>query len=144
MKRFLDPLVVMPLADGVQWALQTRFRFYSYVLARWIEVPARFVVDFASIPRALWNLLPPWQRYGAASVIHDHLYWEQDCTREQADDVLREAMEVLGVPDFEIGVIYNGVRLGGQVAWEQNQARKASGATRMASTEANPPYASVA
>lgn len=144
MRRFLDELSVTPLADGVQWRLNSQFRFWSETLGRMVVVPARFIVDFASIPRVLWAVLPPWARYGAAAVIHDWLCWSQECTREQADAVLREAMDVLAVPELDIAVIYEGVRLGGQAAWDANAELKASGYSRMASTEASPPYASAA
>jgi len=50
-------------------------------------VPAGFVTDFASTPRALWSVIPPTGRYQLAAVVHDFLYWDQGCTREQADTV---------------------------------------------------------
>lgn len=39
-----------------------------------IRVPAGFVTDFASIPRAFWVVLPPTGKYGKAAVVHDYLY----------------------------------------------------------------------
>jgi Protein of unknown function (DUF1353) len=60
----------------------------SYV----IVVPAGFVTDFASTRRAIWAVLPPVGRYQLAAVVHDFLYWDQGCTREQADTLLWVAM----------------------------------------------------
>lgn len=144
MRKFLDELQFTPLADGQRFRLNSRFRFWSDVLKEMVEVPARFVTDLASIPRPLWSILPPWERYGPAAVLHDWLYWQQDCERDEADQVLREAMDVLSVDVVAVAKIYAGVRLGGQASWERNQALKASGYTKMASTEASPPYASAA
>ena len=46
----------------------------------------------------LWNILPPTGPYGKAAVLHDWLYRTAGkATRAQADRVLREAMEALGV-----------------------------------------------
>lgn len=140
--RFLDPLIVRPMADGVQWALAARFRYYSERLDRTIEVPELFIVDFASSPRILWSRLPPWQRYGAIAVIHDRLYWTQETTREEADTVLRDGMELLAVPIEDIVAIHAGVRVGGSIAWDSNAEVKASGYSRMASPASSPPYAS--
>lgn len=144
MRQFLDQLVVTPLADGVQWALQSRFRFYARTLDRVIEVPARFITDFASVPRIVWAMYPPWSRYSAGAIVHDLMYWEQSSTRAEADAVLREAMDVLGVDPDTTQVIYNAVHTFGHHAWNRNAELKASGYTKMASADANPPYASAA
>ena len=82
-----------------------------------IRVPAGFKTDLASIPQALWNVLPPVGRYDRAAVVHDFLYRNNGVTRKQADDVLLEAMEVLGVRATQRWVIYAGVRLGGWKPW---------------------------
>lgn len=140
MARFLDQLVVSPLADGLQWALMADFRYQDDWI---IEVPKGFVTDFASIPQQLWSILPPWQRYGAAAVVHDWLYWDQTHTREQADNVLKDAMTALGVHDATISQIYNAVRLFGDSAWTKNAALKASGYTRQARLDPDPPYAAL-
>lgn len=147
MSAFLSTLELSPLADGRGWRLNEFFVYRSDVLLQHsedglIEVPKGFVTDLASIPRALWAILPPWERYGPAAVVHDWLYWDQAIDRDMADAVLREAMEVLGVAAAERGAIYRGVRVGGgQAAWDRNTALKASGYSRMASPNNLPPYA---
>lgn len=90
-----------------------------------ITVPAGFKTDYASIPKLLWNILPPVGRYDRAAVIHDYLYQNNGVTRLQADNVLLEAMRVLNVPAWQRGMIYSGVRIGGWVTW--NRYRKADG-----------------
>lgn len=142
MSRFVDELQVTPLADGMSWRLNTDFRYESKLLGATVIVPARFVTDFTSSPREMWGLVPPWQKYGAAAVVHDYLYTQQEVDRETADDVLREAMHVLGVDEETIGRIWVAVRTFGSFAWARNAKLKASGYTRMAPMNSPvPPYA---
>lgn len=116
--RFLLPLDLQYL-DGRSWKLLSCFTFGSITLARVIELPIGFETDFASIPRVLWNLLPPTGQYGKAAVIHDYLYRTPFyATRLQADQVLFEAMTELGVSWWTRQIIYRGVRLGGRRAWK--------------------------
>lgn len=85
-----------------------------------IVIPTGFVTDFASVPRALWNLLPPTGRYTRAAVIHDFLYRTPGlCTRAQADAVLYEAMKYpCHVGFFTRWTIWAGVRVGGHFAYK--------------------------
>lgn len=93
---------------------------------RILGVPRGFVTDFASVPRLLWTLLPPWGRYTAAAVVHDWLYFAQVTTRAEADWVFLELMRRGGVAWCVRWAMYSGVRAGGWVAWGRhgNSARK--------------------
>lgn len=95
------------------------------VLNRTIEVPAKFVTDLASIPRILWNVLPPIGAYDAAAVVHDYLYAYNGVTRAQADSVLNEAMGVCNVDALQRSAIYAGVRVGGWKPWNEYRELKA-------------------
>jgi hypothetical protein len=106
-----------------------------------ITVPHGFVSDWASIPQELWAILPPWGRYGPASVPHDWGYWEQTLTRLQCDNVLKEASLALGVEEKVVETIYNAVRLFGDASWQRNKALKDSGYKRMVLSPDNPPFA---
>lgn len=113
---FLTPLEVTPLEDGVNWRVEQAFDFESVVLQAVIAVPAGFVTDFASIPRALWTIVgAPTGKYTRAAVVHDLLYRTPTilCTRALADNVLYEAMVVSRVEGIQRWAIYRGVRLGG-------------------------------
>jgi hypothetical protein len=111
--KFLLPLDLRYL-DGHNWQVLDAFTFGSVTLARTIEIPIGFVTDFASIPRVLWNVLPPTGQYGKAAVVHDFLYrTPRMATREEADNVLAEAMIDLGVGWFTRAIIFRGVRVGG-------------------------------
>ncbi len=148
MSEFYTTLEVTPLSDGENWRINAPFRYESDLIGV-IEVPfdvekqEGFITDFASVPNIVRNLLPVWNRYGPAAVVHDWLYWNQATKREDADSVLLEAMHLLGVDKAEAKIIYDGVRIGGQIAWNRNAQLKKNGYTRMASAKSNPPYAQV-
>lgn len=94
-------------------------------LNRSITVPTGFKTDLASVPRVLWNLLPPVGRYDAAATVHDFLYQHNGVTRHEADRVLHEAMCVLGVGWWTRWAIYSGVVVGGWVVWNRYRAAEA-------------------
>lgn len=90
-----------------------------------ITVPAGFVSDFASVPRAaLWYVDDddPAILYG--SIIHDWIYSQLGqlgalcLTRAQADDLLRQTMLACGARPAQAWVVYQAVRLGGASHWK--------------------------
>lgn len=96
-----------------------------------VNVPKGFVTDFASVPRAFWSALPPDGEYTYAAILHDYLYWNQATDRPTADLVLKAAMEDFGVSTADAFMVYNGVRLGGQSAWDGNAALRKAGEKRV-------------
>ncbi len=78
-----------------------------------LTVPAGFVTDLASIPRAFAWLFTPDGPYVSAACVHDFLYREGMVSRQMADLVLYEGMRVLGIPLWQCLAIYNAVRAGG-------------------------------
>lgn len=129
-----DPLRVEYL-DGRKWKLVENFT-YIHDKEPWgyVDVPAGFLTDFASIPRALWAALPPTGQYGKAAVIHDWLYFSgqiegrdaqlHPITRGNADAIFREAMDDLGVPRMLRWTIWSAVRAGGSAIWERRRRFK--------------------
>jgi len=107
------------------YAITRPFSYVSDKLGKTITVPRGYVTDFASIPRAAWAALDPEDPIIAwPSVIHDYLYSCKgtlpDGTtyiREQADAVLREAMEFCGASLFKRETVYEAVRAGGGDHW---------------------------
>ena len=80
MKSYIDILEVSPLGDGKNWILRDGF-YYEYRDINKgsdyrIDVPPKFMTDYASIPAILWWFGKPWGKHGVAAVIHDWLYWE--------------------------------------------------------------------
>lgn len=118
MHAFIAPLALEYL-DGHNWRLLTAFNYTTDIDSLGtITVPADFITDFASIPRGLWNLFPPTGRYGKAAVIHDYLYRGSGVARIDADNVFREAMEVLQVPWLTRQLVYRAVRVFGRWAYQ--------------------------
>jgi len=136
---FMTPLRV-EFIDGRSWRVLQEFD-YQVVFGdegTTIRVPAGFITDFASIPRALWSFMIPTGKYGKAAVVHDYLYvvggrvpcpramgpkdngFQLSCalngygcqifTKEQADRIFRDAMEVLGVGNPERWLMWQAVR----------------------------------
>lgn len=90
------------------WRVMQGFRYYigEKDSETWVDIPRGYLIDGASVPRILWSVIPPWGSYGAATTVHDKLceYLSvtkegkpHKITREQADEILAEAMKVLGV-----------------------------------------------
>lgn len=96
-----------------------------------VEVPRGFTTDLASVPRVFWSIFPPTGRYAYAAIVHDYLYWIQDGTRQEADEIFKAAMEDSNVDKASINTIYSAVRLGGGSAWDNNSRAKASGGKRI-------------
>ncbi|MBM3772031.1 MAG: DUF1353 domain-containing protein [Acidimicrobiia bacterium] len=128
-------LVVCPCVDGTSWVLADSFEF-QYRRSGQIErivVPRGFETDFASVPLPFRGVLPPWGKYGYASVIHDWMYWDQSLSRAAADRVLLEGMRTLNVWPPVRWTIYCGVRLFGRDAWARNSEDKSRGLNRQRS-----------
>jgi hypothetical protein len=96
-----------------------------------VIAPTGFVTDLASIPRALWSIWPSDGSYAYPAIIHDYLYWTQPCTRLEADNVLKFAMQDFKIGTVTIDAIYGGVRAGGQSSWDGNAHLKANGERRV-------------
>lgn len=96
-----------------------------------VAVPEGFVTDLTSIPRVFWQVLRPEGRYAYAAVVHDYLYWEQNRPREEADQILKIAMEDSKVDPKLIETIYLAVRTFGQAAWDNNARLKKAGEHRI-------------
>jgi hypothetical protein len=96
-----------------------------------IEVPKGFITDLASIPRPLWWWESPIDRSMASAIIHDFLYWDQTCSKDEADAVLSLAMQESGVSATTRKMVYLGVRTSiGDKAFADNKAAKAKGENR--------------
>ena len=100
-----------------------------------IVVPRGFVTDFASIPRALWWWQSKTDRNEPAAIVHDYLYWDQSCSKDEADAVIYLAMEDSGVSNFNRSAIFLGVHWLGDSPFAKNTAAKKRGESRFLSEE---------
>jgi hypothetical protein len=123
--RFADPMYIV--MQPITWSPNASQRG-AY---KAVTVPVRFVTDFASIPRLFWSGLKPDGNYCYAAVIHDYLYWEQQVSRNTADDIFAFAMADFRVNRVTIAAIKTAVQLGGGPAWESNARLKAGGEKRV-------------
>ena len=79
-------------------------------------VKAGETTDLASIPRAFWNLYPPFGLYTGPATIHDSLYRKQYTDKATADHLFAEMMDCAKVDHRTRMILYDGVKLGGQAA----------------------------
>ena len=131
MSQFTTP-AILEMLDNYKWRLVEPFDYYtqepcsgmrwewfkvnSNTQAKriWIEVPADYVTDLASVPRVLWSVFPPHGRYAKAAIVHDYLYSNAIGTKTWADQVFLEAMTILNVPRWRRWLMYQAVRLFGR------------------------------
>lgn len=110
------------LLGGDFYRVAESFRYYlgEKYAEQWVYIPAGMLTDLASIPRIVWNILPPTGKYGAAAIVHDRLCNTlqitvegklQSISRKRADEILGEAMEVLQVPWLKRVTISSAVAL---------------------------------
>lgn len=126
----MDPPGEKEFADGAAWLITDPLHWEIGSSGVSIVVPTGFVHDKASIPQALWTILPKNGRYTRAAVVHDYLYWTQQCTREQADNLLMIAMKESDVGWLTRRAVYRGVRVGGGAAWQNNRTERLRGEPR--------------
>jgi Protein of unknown function (DUF1353) len=88
-------------------------------------VPAGYVTDFASVPRAAKLFYTQFGDWVEASVIHDWLYdVGQEGHKDEADRIFREALKEQGVGGFSRTVMFLAVRAGGGRAYRQAEKRR--------------------
>lgn len=104
------------------WRVMQGFRFYigSPDSGDWVNVPAGYLTDGASVPRIFWSYIPPQGKYGQAAVVHDIVCEYLSITRDGkpytvdrkfCDGLLLEAMTALKVPQPKRAIIQAGVDL---------------------------------
>lgn len=127
MSSFTKPLLVKVLDDGRTYELLEDFEYYRDNESFKIFVKKGFRTDFASIPRILWSIYPPFGKYSKSALLHDFLceaflnkkQWQEISnlhklelvTRKMADEIFLESMRAVGVPFLSANILYLGVRV---------------------------------
>jgi hypothetical protein len=134
---FLTKLDAEQIQEGVGegnalWRLKSDLVYHSNSQDVTITAPAGFVTDFASVPRLPLAFVLLGDLGNQAATIHDYLYSKRpDGThllpREQADDILKEALYDTGVSRWRREAIYLGVREFGQKYYDAERADDGSG-----------------
>lgn len=123
--RFATPLRIEILSQGRLARFLEDFVYVAPDGHHW-PTPAGFIMDGGSLPRLLWT------RFGGPfdgpnifiGAVHDPRYRFADTTRENADHLLLDVGRCAGFSDEDAMAIYLGVRLGGEVAWNDNAAKR--------------------
>lgn len=102
--------------DGI-WELLAPLSFQSDLLGRTITAPVGHQTDFCSVPRVPLAYEMLGNRARKSGTIHDWLYSSHEVSRLQADQVLREMLQLNGVSAAEAQAFYIAVRLGGSAHW---------------------------
>lgn len=116
MSQFLNDLEVRLYGWGegaANWITLTPLRYESAFLGESVYIPDEFVTDFASVPRLPLAYLLAGGRAIRPAVIHDYAYQThrlplekggtRPLTREEADNIFREAMEATPGPAQDRG-----------------------------------------
>lgn len=115
--------------DGHTWRVTDGFTYWLNGV-EFVTIPTGFETDFASIPRPLKVLWPsPGGPWDLPAVVHDFLYRyalvrcingrTRTITRDEADDILKDGMELMHTRWPAKRCIYRGVRMGGSIAWNR-------------------------
>lgn len=127
-----DTPTLTPLGDATHWMLRDPLRVRLGDARPEVIIPAGFVTDFATIPPALQTVISPLGPHLLPSILHDYLYWNQSCTRRQADQIFRLALEEAEVNGLIRLALYESVRSPfGRGAWQQNAQEREAGAPRI-------------
>lgn len=124
---------VMAQLGSDYWVLVAPFKNKVWKTQNAIIIPKGFVTDLTSVPQVFWSWLPKTGKYMNAAIMHDFLYADHRCTKEQADLILKMEMELFGVPLEQTETIYQAVRLFGTHAWEENKKKSEAGFVRVIS-----------
>ena len=113
--------------DGTNFVLTDPLVYRIKKTGKTIIVPEGFVTDFATVPWYARSVISVLGRHSIPAIVHDYLYWEQRCKREQADAIIEEAMAEYGSTPFQRLVVSYAVRYRASGAWEENAADRRKG-----------------
>jgi hypothetical protein len=117
---FINGFVSVTTGDGHICTLLTPL-VYRAKNGDIITIPSGAPTDGASVPQAMWNIIPPFGKYWLAAIMHDYLYRFTLLPKDRCDDLFLEAMESCGVDEILAHTIYEGVHLGGWKAFREDR-----------------------
>jgi hypothetical protein len=121
----LRPPQIAPFGDSEWWVLTSSIPNRIGRSTEIITVPRGFVTDLASIPRFFWSAFPKTGPYMSAAILHDYLYWDQRCTRTQADEIFEIEMKSFGVASTSRAMIFAAVSELGGSSWVRTRLQRA-------------------
>ena len=124
MSKFLQTHIILSVPQsGDIRTLMADMNYLSDLVNENIVVKSGLRTDLGSIPQLLQNIFPKDGKAMFAYILHDHLYKIGMYERDICDDILEEAMEVLGVNWFTRKSVRSGLKIGGWVAWNAHRKR---------------------
>jgi hypothetical protein len=114
------PPQIAPFGDATFWVVLAPIKYRIWKTDDFVIIPRGFVTDLASIPQAFWSLLPKTGKYMSAAILHDFLYYDQRCGKDNADLIFKMEMDLFGITTTESYLIYTAVKELGATAWRQN------------------------
>jgi hypothetical protein len=127
------PAPVITQLDARLWRLEADYKYRDGETT--ITIDAGFEFDLASVPRAFWSLIAPFELSVAAPLLHDFLYRcggkppagsthpPRTYTRAEVDGMFRTIMEAEAVSPWRRVLAYLAVRIFGRSAWRKLAAR---------------------
>lgn len=126
-------MTVYPTIVLVKYLVGTykQWMVYEDCQAGDLLIPEGFVTDFASVPRWLWSIIPPYGIAANASVLHDYRYIFCELGQElgshhariRADKLFLGDLLQDGIPKWQAWAMYRAVRLFGKGHWMVNWRR---------------------
>lgn len=114
------PAPVLALRRDALWELAKAYTYKDG--SGEVKVPAGFVTDLASVPRAFWWLIAPMELSAVAPIIHDYLYQTGGdggrYSRKSADQMFLTIMARESVPVWRRLSAYVAVRWFASGAWK--------------------------
>lgn len=105
----------------------TRTFVYHHPLVGLRIVRGGFITDGLSVPQLFWGLIPPHGVGFPAAVVHDDCYIHNlgaaehgdAAARLAADQLFRDNCIRLGMPAWQVKLVYLAVRWGGAANWKK-------------------------
>lgn len=130
---FSAPLGSFHWIDGISWRLLDGFRYYLTPdeAGEFVDVPAGFVTNFASIPRVFQNLFPTTGKYAQIAVVHDKLFLApvirtahgaRPCTFQETPRIFVDGAQVLGVSWLVRRTMYRLLQAFSRPQWDHYRA----------------------
>jgi hypothetical protein len=113
--------------DKIDWFEVAEPCRFDTMLDPGATLPAGYVTDFASVPRLLWNMLPPHDRMTNAAILHDYKYDNQLGEAEHGAEKARLIADIefgwdcaaSGVPKWQIMLVVAFIRIFGKKWWNK-------------------------
>lgn len=106
-----QPKIMQHPKNPDNWILLEKFR----------DVPAGFVFDFSSIPRALWWLISPVELGDVGPLSHDYAYRMKQGKRSDADKQFLADMKADNIKAWKRNAAYAAVRSFGWMSWGKSK-----------------------